>query len=272
MTSHEFPLVERTLAGVCPQFETHQTIQSTNTRALALADTGAIGGTVVWANQQTMGRGRRGREWHSPPNQNVYLSIILRPKVPAVLAPQFTLDAACAVADALDQVFQSSGVRLKWPNDLVIVDEKEEQRFLKLGGILTELRTRDTVVDALVVGVGLNLGSMSDTPLASIAVGLMDLNPGFFSSPDGSLEQVRARLTGAIVSRLIERSSAFEARRGFDRSAWLSRALSFGRRVKVAIPGTDTFYALTVDLDGEGRLRVRRGDTIEVIVGGEVSF
>jgi len=272
MTAEEMSHVERVLADICTQFEVHESIQSTNTRALQLADEGAPHGTVVWSDQQTDGRGRRGRDWYSPPSQNVYLSVILRPELPALRAPQFTLDAACAVADALEQHVNIPGLRLKWPNDIVIVTSCEEQVFLKLGGILTELRTNDNMIDALVVGVGINVGRMAETPVRQIAVGLLDLDPDLCGERDRSPTSFRAHLTGSIVDGLIKRSDAFQIRRQFDRPAWLARALSFGREVQVSIPGMTAFNATTVDLDESGQLRVRRGNEIKVIVGGEVSF
>jgi BirA family biotin operon repressor/biotin-[acetyl-CoA-carboxylase] ligase len=114
-------------------------VGSTNRVAAELAGDGAADGLVVGADQQTAGRGRRGRTWESRPGSSLLVSVVLRP-VPALV----TLAAGLAAAEACDEV---AGVRtsLKWPND-VLVDEA------KVGGILSEV-----VGDAVVVGLGLNL-------------------------------------------------------------------------------------------------------------------
>ncbi len=126
--------------------------RSTNDDVLALARAGAAHGLVVIADEQTGGRGRLGRTWTSPPGQNLYLSALLRPELPPGGAPPITLAAAVAVAEALNE----SGVRasIKWPNDvLIMVDSKEK----KVAGILTESVTRGSRLEAVVLGIGVNL-------------------------------------------------------------------------------------------------------------------
>src|SRR6059036_933249 len=110
-------------------------IGSTNDRALELAAAGEPEGAVVLAEEQTGGRGRRERTWHSPARLGIYVSIILRPLVPAARAPLFTFAAAVAVADALRE---SCGLQasIKWPNDVVAARRK-------IGGILGESRGSD---------------------------------------------------------------------------------------------------------------------------------
>lgn len=129
-------------------------IGSTNTFAYSLAEEGAKEGTVLIAERQTGGRGRLGRQWHSPPKGNVYMSLILRPKIPPYFAPQFTLAAGVGVADSIRKV---SGVtpEIKWPNDILLGRKK-------LSGILTELKSEMDRVSFIIVGIGVNLNSGLD--------------------------------------------------------------------------------------------------------------
>lgn len=125
-------------------------IDSTNTRAAALAALGAPEGSVVLARQQTAGRGRQGRTWVSPPDAGVFVSFILRPTLAPQAVPLMSLATGVAVVDAIAEV---TGLQagLKWVNDIVAGGKK-------LGGILAEMTT-DTSSNSrsLIVGVGLNV-------------------------------------------------------------------------------------------------------------------
>src|SRR2546425_1325330 len=122
------------------------TIDSTNTYAARLAREGASEGTAVIADSQSRGKGRLGRSWVSPPEVNLYLSVILRPPVPAAAAPQLSLLAGGAVADTITQVCRLTP-QIKWPNDVLVGGEKG-------GGILAEMQTEAETLFAVVLGVG----------------------------------------------------------------------------------------------------------------------
>jgi BirA family biotin operon repressor/biotin-[acetyl-CoA-carboxylase] ligase len=122
---------------------------STNTEALRLALEGTPEGTVVVADAQTEGRGRLDRTWESPPSKNLYLSVVLRPDIPAVSASLVPLMTGVAVADVVSQHCPGR-VRLKWPNDVLVGGKK-------ICGMLTEMRTRGDRVEFLIVGIGLNV-------------------------------------------------------------------------------------------------------------------
>ena len=124
---------------------------STNTRAKDLASHGAPEGTVVVAEKQTEGRGRRCRSWFSPFSDGIYASLILRPDISPVVASKITLMAAVAVAESLLSLTQLD-VRIKWPNDILINGKK-------IAGILTEISTEMDKVDYIVVGLGLNVNT-----------------------------------------------------------------------------------------------------------------
>src|SRR4030095_3551865 len=94
-------------------------IGSTNTHARELAEKGAAEGEVVLAESQTHGRGRLGRRWESPPLANLYFSVILRPKLAPVHAPQITLMAAVALVESV-AAFIAQKAAIKWPNDILV--------------------------------------------------------------------------------------------------------------------------------------------------------
>src|SRR5271169_871148 len=127
---------------------------STNTAAAELAAKGQREGTVIIADSQTEGRGRRGRTWVSPVGKNLYLSIILRPCMPPRDASILTLMSAVACSSAIQRL-SSIPVSIKWPNDLMVVDKK-------MGGILTEMKTGADRIDYAVIGIGININLDSD--------------------------------------------------------------------------------------------------------------
>ena len=130
-------------------------IDSTNIRAKDLAAGGASEGTVVVAEKQTKGKGRRGRSWFSPRGDGIYASLILRPAIPPGEASRITLMTAVAVAETLLSLTQLE-VRIKWPNDILINGKK-------IAGILTEISTGMEEVDYIVVGLGINVNTPSES-------------------------------------------------------------------------------------------------------------
>ena len=129
------------------------TTDSTNSRAMELALSGAMHGTVVVADEQTCGRGCRGRSWVSPPGRNIYVSLIVRPKIPNAKAAGLSLAAGVALADAAE----SAGIAafLKWPNDLYLGGRKA-------AGILVETTSDGGALKCVVVGVGINVNLAED--------------------------------------------------------------------------------------------------------------
>ena len=124
-------------------------VDSTNRLTLQLAREGAPEGTVVLADRQTKGRGRLQRVWQSPPGCNLYVSFLFRPAITAANAARITLMAGVAVAEMIS-FFCPAGVGLKWPNDVRI-------RGRKVSGILTEMKMTGDAVEAVVVGIGVNV-------------------------------------------------------------------------------------------------------------------
>lgn len=139
----------------------HEVCGSTNDEAIALARSGVRHGTVVTADAQRSGRGRSDHTWHSPPGENLYMSCVLRPELEARAVPPITLAAGLGVVETVNSY--GVGASLKWPND-VLVGRK------KLSGILTEMGSRANRTDYVIVGIGVNLNTLTfPAELADIA-------------------------------------------------------------------------------------------------------
>ena len=123
-------------------------VDSTNNVAKELAEKGAVEGTIVIAESQRRGKGRRGKKWLSP-SGGVWMTIILRPDIPTSQAPLLTLLTGVAVAETLTHEC-GLNVGIKWPNDILIGDKK-------VCGILTEAIARKGGLDYVVVGIGIDL-------------------------------------------------------------------------------------------------------------------
>lgn len=122
-------------------------IDSTNNLAKKMAEEGAEEGTIIIAETQTRGRGRRGKKWISP-SGGVWMSIILRPQISPAEAPQLTLMTGVAVAETIKNKF-GLDVGIKWPNDILIGSRK-------VCGILTEANAKFSTLDYVVVGIGID--------------------------------------------------------------------------------------------------------------------
>lgn len=141
-------------AGQCMEF--YDTIDSTNLRAKLLAEAGAKEGTLVVADSQSAGRGRRGRNWVSPSGKNIYFTLLLRPDIIPDRASMLTLVMALAVQEGLQEACGASA-GIKWPNDLVLNGKK-------ITGILTEMSVQGDYIQHVVTGVGINVKAQDFAP------------------------------------------------------------------------------------------------------------
>lgn len=135
-----------------------ETVPSTQEIANTLVQEGAEEGTLIIADEQTSGKGRMGRSWHSPKGTGISASLILRPKIPPREAPQLTLLAAVGIVKGIKQ---ASGLDcdIKWPNDILY-------RGRKFVGILTELQAEPDRIHAVLLGMGLNVNvTEADLPV-----------------------------------------------------------------------------------------------------------
>src|ERR1700724_575851 len=124
-------------------------VDSTNRVALELGHAGEPEGAVILAEEQTAGRGRAGRGWHSERAAGIYVTLLLRPKLAPVQAPLLTMMAGLSAHSAI-QAQTGLAVDLKWPNDLLV-------RGKKVGGILTEMHAEPSQGRFVIVGLGLNV-------------------------------------------------------------------------------------------------------------------
>jgi len=131
-----------------------QETASTNATAFTMATEGAAEGTVIIAEHQTGGKGRLGRKWASPAGVNLYCSIILRPPIQPVAAPQLTFLSVIAVARAVEKLTPLP-TRIKWPNDLLINGRK-------IAGLLNEMSAETDKVNFVILGIGVNLNMSAD--------------------------------------------------------------------------------------------------------------
>lgn len=228
-------------------------IDSTNAWMRARAREGAPEGLVAVADHQAAGMGRLGRRWEAPPGSSLLVSVLLRPSLDAEHLYLATAVVALAAADAC-QAEAGVVATLKWPNDL-LVDER------KLAGVLAEAHIEGNQVQAVVVGLGLNVswpppgppeGGVSLNQLAGF-----DVDRGrLLTSLLESLDQ-RCRALGDLSGQL---DQAREYRR---------RCATVGRVVRVDL-GDDAFTGTVADVTPEGHLLVEVGACLRRVAAGEV--
>ena len=238
-------------------------IDSTNTYAMQLAREGAAEGTVVVADAQSGGKGRLGRTWVSPAGVNLYCSTILRPSVPAALAPQMNLVAAVAVAEAIVEVCGITPT-IKWPNDVLLKGKK-------VCGILSEMQTgqaRADTLKAIIVGIGVNLNTRRDAfpeELREKASSLLLITG----------EPVERGVFAASLLTHLEQSYLLWVQEGFTvlRSAWERYASDLiGKQIAVAAPeGALSGTVLGLDTDGALLIREQSTNAPRRIVAGDVT-
>lgn len=229
---------------------------STNTRALRLAQQGAPHGTAVAAEEQTAGRGRLGRSWYSEKGSGLYVSIILRPALPPSAAPILTLLAGLAAHEA---VAEASGQRteIRWPNDLLLNGKK-------MGGILTEMNAELDRVHAVVVGVGLNVNHTAMPPVLAKMATSLRIETGRTHSRAHLLAVLLKQINHFYHLLLNEGSAAIAGR--WESASGFAR----GRRVRV-LRSAGEALGVTQGLEPTGALRVRFDDGgEEALVSGEV--
>src|SRR5215510_15436327 len=147
---------------------------STNDLAAVAAERGEPEGTTFVAGAQTAGRGRRGREWFSPPGSGLYVSTIIRR---ASLAPWLTLAGGVAVAEAI-RTATGLPVQIKWPNDVVSVSGAGFRARRKIAGLLAEASSGPDGVQYVILGIGINIGPASFPPELSDRAGSIETELG----------------------------------------------------------------------------------------------
>lgn len=231
-------------------------IESTNEYAKELAEQGISEGTLVIADHQKTGRGRLDRKWYSPRSVNLYLSIILRPKINIKDVNILTLITSISTVDTISEY----GIKpyIKWPND-VLVNRK------KISGVLTEVNSKKEIVEYVVVGIGLNI-NLTRKDLKQFE-NLSDIATSMFIEI-GSLIDRNEFLIKFINN--IDRSYLEYSENGKNIivEKWLERWDGLNRRVKVSLDN-QSFFADCKGLDENGYLVVEKpnGDKYTVFSG-----
>lgn len=237
------------------EFRFEPQVESTNRIAADWAVAGVPEGACVVADEQTGGRGRLTRSWHSPAGLNLYLSVVLRPQALPMDVPQISLLGALAVGRAVESVMANPPeIQVKWPNDVLIGDRK-------LAGVLCEMKSELDRVHFVVVGIGVNVNVMPEDCPDDIQgrIGSLRLASG--------REHDRAALTAAVLTHL---EAVYDQWRD-DRLRSLlpeleHRSAMRNRRVEVS-DGHRIVRGMAMGYAEEGALRVRLdGDDGETLV------
>jgi BirA family biotin operon repressor/biotin-[acetyl-CoA-carboxylase] ligase len=248
------------LAGTRFRVDWVPTTGSTNADLLVAEAAGAAAGSVLVADHQTAGRGRRGRSWEAPPGASLLMSVLLRPGIGSDRSAVLTAATGLAARHAC-QAVAAVQPGLKWPNDLVVPTSVGER---KLGGILAESRVVADRVETVVIGLGLNVAWPRPVPgnLADIATALNHVRPG-------SQGVERADLVVHLLLDLERRLQVIE--HGDDAAVWeewRDAAATLGREVRVETDG-EVLTGWAEDVSDIGRLMLRRtdGSRVEIDVG-----
>ena len=230
---------------------------STNRVAFDLGNANEAEGAVVLAEQQTAGRGRAGRTWHSERANGIYVTLLLRPKISPVQAPLLTMMAGLS-AHAAIQAQTGLHPDLKWPNDLMLNGKK-------LGGILTEMHAETTLVRFVIVGIGINVNQDKfPAELSEIATSLY--------AETGKTQSRLELLTRLLrefetdYNRFLREGSASITER-FERVS----SYASGKKVRVT-NGAESYVGVTAGLRPEGLLQVQREDgALSTVFAGDVT-
>jgi BirA family transcriptional regulator, biotin operon repressor / biotin---[acetyl-CoA-carboxylase] ligase len=233
------------------------TLTSTNDHVRELAEDGWPEGTVVLSEEQTSGKGRSGRRWHSPPGLGLYLSVLLKPSLPGERIPLLTLMTAVAVTRGLRDAGHEAII--KWPNDILLGGRK-------IAGILADARLRPGVPPEVVVGLGINVNHRDE-----------DFPPDLLPRA-GSMRLSAGRLvdrTETLTRILIRLDEAYSGLRAGGDASLIETFLSLcpmarGAAVRVTGDG-EPVEGRTAGLTPTGALKVATAGGVKEIRVGEVS-
>ena len=244
-------------AGVLSEAVYCKEVDSTNNYARQLAEQGAGHGTVVVAETQTAGKGRRGRGWVSPAGSAIYMSCILRPPIEPFQASALTLVAAMAVERAISGMLDVRPL-IKWPNDLIIEGRK-------ICGILTEMSSDMDGIHYVVVGIGINANQMTfPEEIQQVATSL--------ALASGKKVR-RAALVAAIMNDLENYYQSFikTADMSLLAESYNQKLVNCSKPVAVIEPA-GTWMGRALGINAQGELMVEQEDgRIKNVLSGEVS-
>ena len=233
-------------------------VDSTNSQALLMTEVGTPHGTVIFANQQTAGKGRLGRHWHSPANTNLYCSIVLTQKPTQSLITWIPLISGVAVAETLEEL-SGLPMSVKWPNDILFGAKK-------LGGILCETTAKGSSGWAAIVGIGINVNcEKSHFPLD-----LMETATSLAIEADRQFDR-----RGVLTTLLAKLESYFDCLYSSDlhalQSSYNSRSSTLGRAIRAHLVTGEHIEGFALAIGSEGELRVTPSNTSHQSTTGKSS-
>jgi BirA family biotin operon repressor/biotin-[acetyl-CoA-carboxylase] ligase len=228
---------------------------STNNDAMAAARSAAPHGSVYLADEQRAGRGRGNHAWHSASGEGLYVSVLLRPRIPAARLPLVPLAAGLTAADAIHAA-AGLAVDLRWPNDLLLGPRKT-------GGILVETHTEGSTVAFAVAGIGINVHQRGFAPDLATPATSLDLEAKRRVSRQDLLVALLKSLERETLGLLDPAAGETIPRRVEHTSTWVR-----GRQVEVHGPQACT--GVTTGLDEHGFLLVRTEDGLVTVQTGGI--
>ncbi len=234
----------------------YETIDSTNAQAKRLAEAGYGDGTLIVADHQEAGRGRRGRSWETPAGTNIAMSLLLKPEINPNNASMITLVAALAVSKAITQI-TGEPAPIKWPNDIVMNGKK-------VCGILTEMSAQFDYVNHIVVGIGINVNIESfPEEIAETATSLR-IETGKQISRAELIEAVWEQFE-TVYEVYLQTQDLRNLVKEYD-----ARLINMHRNVKVLDP-KEPFEGRAMGITPRGELMVDTWESRKLVSSGEVS-
>lgn len=257
LPSYDLPALERALAGTVYAGKLHYmpVTDSTNTDALNAGRLAAPDGSVYFADEQLLGRGRGNHGWHSPAGVGLYVSVLLRPQFPAQRLPLLPLAAGLAAGAAVNSA-AGLAIDLRWPNDLLIGPRK-------VGGILVEAKTETDRVAFAAVGIGINVRQTEfDQGLST---------PGTSLALETNRPVSRQALLVELLLRLADETHGLLGPSAAEKiPARLEAASTWVRGKRVEVHGPQACSGVTEGLDTHGFLRVRTASGLVTIQTGGI--
>lgn len=238
----------------------YKTINSTNSAIKELAINGEKEGTVIIAEEQTEGRGRFGRKFHSPKKAGIYMSILLRPQMHSSRAFLITTATAVAIAEAIENI-SNKKIKIKWVND-IYCDNK------KVCGILTEASFdfESGIIDHAVLGIGINV----KPPEGGFTEEIKNIATSIFDDKNSVQADIRSRLIAEVLTRFWSYYKNIEDRSFLEE--YKSRSLLINKEINV-LSKNSSEKAVAIEIDDECRLKVKMEDgSIRLLSSGEVSI
>lgn len=229
---------------------------STNIDARKLAEEGAPHGTVAIAGRQLAGKGRRGRGWVSPPGDNLYFTILLRPSIESSKAPKLTLVMALSVAEAIQDKYKAD-IQIKWPNDVLCAKKK-------VCGILTEMSVESDYIQYVLIGVGINTNQKAfPEEIREKATSLCN---------ELGIGLSRSELLKEVLTRFQSRYDQFVSDGTLEhmKEEYHRFLVNRGNAVKILDPKGE-WYGKALGINEEGELLVEENGVIRTVYAGEVS-